>query len=367
MQSDTAEPAIEFPIARTAKMEPVVFAEEAPGSLASLQAARQHLLAEYHFFHHLFDNAPGLMCVLRGPQHIFEFVNRAWTELIDREVIGMPVREALHELRGQGLMRLLDTVYETGKAYTGRGLSFSLPRQGESQPLERYLDLTYQPIFDSNGQVSGIFISGIDVTDRILAQEQQRLLMDELNHRVKNMLATVCAIAGNTLRSSRDKSDFVDTFQSRLMALSRTHNALTQGQWQGADLHGLLEAEFEPYGIGQRVILTGDILRLTPRCTLSLGMVFHELAINAVKYGALSVPVGRLDIQWQRLTEPGTPLVLDWRESGGPAAMPPKRRGFGSRLIERSITRELQGALTVEYGADGLHYRIVLPTEAFHA
>lgn len=371
MDIETAFPGSETTIARTAKMEPVVFAEEMPGSLASLQAASQHLAAEYDFFHHLFDNAPGLMCVLRGPQHIFEFVNRAWADLIDRDVIGMPVREALHEIRGQGLIRLLDTVYESGRAYTGRGLSFALPRRGESQPVERYLDLTYQPIFDGNRQVSGIFVSGMDATDRILAQDQQRLLMDELNHRVKNMLATVCAIAGNTLRSSQDNSDFVETFQSRLMALSRTHNALTHGQWQGAGLHDLLAAEFEPYGIGQRVILAGDDLRLTPRCALSLGMVFHELAINAVKYGALSVAAGRLDIQWQRLSQhaadAGSPLVLDWRESGGPAVTPPKRRGFGSRLIERSIIRELQGALTVEYGADGLHYRMVLPVEAFHA
>lgn len=367
MQIDTALAGTEPSIARTAKMDPVVFAEEPPGSLAALQATSQHLLAEYDFFHNLFDNAPGLMCVLRGPQHIFEFVNRAWTELVERDVIGIPVGEALHEIRGHSLIHLLDTVYASGRAYTGRGLSFSLPLRGDSQPIERYLDLTYQPIFDSNGQVSGIFISGMDATDRILAQEQQRLLMDELNHRVKNMLATVYAIAGNTLRASQDTSDFVETFQSRLMALSRTHNALTQGQWQGADLHDLLEAEFEPYGIGQRVILDGDALRLTPRCALSLGMVFHELATNAAKYGALSVPEARLDIRWQRLAEADSPLVLDWRESGGPAVLPPRRQGFGSRLIDRSITRELHGALTVEYGADGLHYHIILPVEAFHA
>lgn len=367
MQIDTALAATEPSIARNAKMEPVVFAEEPPGSLAALQAARQHLLAEYDFFHNLFDNAPGLMCVLRGPQHIFEFVNRAWTDLVERDVIGIPVSEALHEIRGHSLIRLLDTVYASGKVYTGRGLSFSLPRRDETHMVERYLDLTYQPIFDSSGQVSGIFISGMDATDRILAQEQQRLLMDELNHRVKNMLATVCAIARNTSRGSRDSGDFVETFQSRLMALSRTHNALTHGQWQGADLHDLLQAEFEPYGIGQRVLLSGGVLRLTPRSALSLGMVFHELATNAAKYGALSVPEARLDIRWQRLAEPDSPLVLDWRENGGPAVQPPRRQGFGSRLIERSITQELHGALTVEYGADGLHYRIVLPVEAFHA
>lgn len=367
MEIDTAFPALDPPIARTAQMEPIVFAEETPGSLAALQATSQHLLAEYNFFHNLFDNAPGLMCVLRGPQHIFEFVNRAWIELVERDVIGRPVREALHEIRGQGLIGLLDTVYDSGKPYTGRGLSVSLRGRSDDPPVQRYLDLTYQPIFDGDGRVSGIFVSGMDVTDRILAHEQQRLLMDELNHRVKNMLATVSAIADNTLRNSQGESDFVETFQSRLMALSRTHTALTQGQWQGADLHGLLEAEFEPYGIGQRVILTGERLQLTPHSTLSLGMVFHELAINAAKYGALLAPDGQLDIQWQRLTETNSPLVLDWRESGGPAALPPKRRGFGSRLVERSVTRDLHGALTVEYGADGLHYRIVLPAEAFHA
>jgi len=365
MEIGTAIPAPESPIARAAKMEPVVFAEEIPGSLASLQATSQHLLAEYNFFHNLFDNAPGLMCVLRGPQHIFEFVNRAWSELIDREVIGMPVREALHDIQGQGLIRLLDTVYDSGRPYTGRGLGFALPRRGDRQPVERYLDLTYQPIRDGDGAISGIFVSGVDATDRILAQEQQRLLMDELNHRVKNTLATVCAIAGNTLRGSQSSEDFVETFQSRLMSLSRTHNALTHGQWQGADLQALLEAEFEPYGLNQRVTLTGSTIRLTPRSALSLGMVFHELTINAAKYGALSIPDGQLDIRWHRLPDAGSPLVLDWRESGGPPALPPRRKGFGSRLIERSVAQELHGALTIEYGSGGLSHRMVLPPQAF--
>lgn len=349
-------------IARTAEMEPVVFAEDIPGSLEALQVKSQILLAEYNFFQNLFENAPGLMCVLRGPQHIFEFVNRAWMTLVDRDVIGMPVSEALRDIRGQGHIRLLDTVYASGTSYTGKGLGFALTPRGASEPVQRYLYLTYQPIFDSSGTVSGIFVSGIDVTDRILAQEQQRLLMDELNHRVKNMLATICAIASNTLRGTKEPKDFVDTFQSRLMALSRTHNILTLGQWQSADMRSLLEAEFEPYGLGRRVILSGEDWQLTPRTALSLGMVFHELAINAAKYGALSDGIGRLDIRWQRLSDPESPLVIEWQESNGPPATPSSHRGFGSRLIERSIARELSGALTIEYGATGLTYRIVLPS-----
>lgn len=347
-------------------MEPVLFDEQPPEALATLQAQSRMLLAECNFLQHLFLNAPGLMCVLRGPEHIFELANTAWLELLGgREVIGRPIREVLPEISGQGHVALLDNVFHNGAPFAGSGMRLALPRLGDNPPLERYFDFTFQPILGSDG-VTGVFISGIDVTDRILAQEQHRLLMDELNHRVKNMLATVRAIATNTLRTTFSPEHFVSIFQSRLMALVRTHNALTQGQWQGADLCGLLRAELEPYSKPQ-IVLTGEPYRLTPRAALSLGMVFHELAINAAKYGALSAPEGRLEIRWQLQPREGdhpARLVIEWCETGGPALeAPPKRRGFGSRLIERSIVKELHGTRQLDYRAQGLVCELSLPQQ----
>lgn len=349
-------------------MEPVLFDEQPPDAVATLQAQSEILLAECNFFQHLFLNAPGLMCVLRGPEHIFELANTAWLDLMgSREIIGMPIREALPEIRGQGHVKLLDTVFESATPFIGCGMRLVLSRPDDSAAVERYFDFTFQPILNPEARVTGIFVSGIDVTDRILAQEQQRLLMDELNHRVKNMLATVRAIATNTLRTNPSPEHFVVAFQSRLMALVRTHNALTHGQWQGADLGSLLRAELEPYGKPQ-ILLDGDTIRLTPRAALSLGMVFHELAINAAKYGALSARDGRLEIRWHR--EAGTDsqtaarLTVEWLEAGGPVPLPtPKRRGFGSRLIERSIVKELHGTYCLDYRPTGLVCQLSLPQQ----
>lgn len=303
----------------------------------------------------LFMQAPSFMAVLRGPDHRFDLVNNAYSQLIGwREVVGLPLRDALPEVVEQGFVALLDKVRASGEAFVGREIKVVLQR-GQDGPLEeRFLDFIYQPIVEPDGSVSGILVEGSDVTDKVMAGEQQRLLLDELNHRVKNTLATVQAIARQTLRTAQTPEAFAAAFEARLLALSQTHNALTDSQWAGAGLRPILVQELAPYD-PSRIVMDGPDVKLPARLALSLGMVFHELATNAAKYGALSNDTGRLLLTW-RMPTPGA-LAFEWREDGGPPVAQPARRGFGSRLIERSIAGELRGEVEIDYAATGLACR----------
>ncbi|MBI1685984.1 sensor histidine kinase [Caulobacter hibisci] len=305
----------------------------------------------------LFMQAPSFMGVLRGPDHRIDLVNNAYSQLIGwREVLGLPLREALPEVVDQGFIALLDKVSASGEAFVGREIKVALQRTPDGPLEDRFLDFIYQPIVEPDGSVSGVLVEGSDVTDKVLAGEQQRLLLDELNHRVKNTLATVQAIARQTLRGVQTPATFVRAFEARLLALSQTHNALTDSQWAGAGLRQILAQELAPYDPG-RIAMDGPDVNLPARVALSLGMVFHELATNAAKYGALSVEAGRLHLSWS--VAAGL-LAFEWREAGGPPVMPPTRHGFGSRLIDRSIGGELRGQVAIDYAEAGLACRFTV-------
>lgn len=186
------------------------------------------------------------------------------------------------------------------------------------------------------------------------AREHQRLLLNELNHRVKNTLSTVQSITLQTARQTGAPEAFVTAFEGRLLALSKTHSALMNEEWEGADLRQVLENELAHYG-DDRFVLDGPAVTLPPRAALALGLVIHELATNASKYGALSSPNGRITVTWSLETGESDPkLRLDWTERGGPKVEPPKRLGFGSRLIERSMVGELAGKVSTTFAEEGL-------------
>jgi two-component sensor histidine kinase len=228
-------------------------------------------------------------------------------------------------------------------------------------PRNRHLDFIYQPIIGADGGVAGIFVEGQDVTEAFQAQAKQQLLLDELNHRVKNTLATVQAVVGQTLRADRQPEDFAAHLQARLKALSQTHDALTGSRWQGAALRSMLQTEFAPFAPG-RIDLIGEDVVLPPQSALPLGMVFHELATNAAKYGALSVAEGRVSVTWSLSETPAGPaLTLDWVESGGPPVAAPTRLGFGARLIERTLAGELGGSASLDYQVEGLRCTLKAP------
>lgn len=198
-------------------------------------------------------------------------------------------------------------------------------------------------------------------------QEHQELLLNELNHRVKNMLATVQSIAMQTLNDTHPASIERDDFLSRLFALANVHDLLSQEDWTGADLRQVLTTALAPYGNPSdgRFVLVGPELQMTPRTTLTLGMAFHELATNASKYGALSQPAGQLHVEWAQIESgSGVGARICWKELRGPPVLPPKHRGFGSILIERGVPHELRGNVTLDYEPEGLACTIEFPLDA---
>jgi len=217
------------------------------------------------------------------------------------------------------------------------------------------------------GEVVGAINMLVDMTERKRAEDEQRTLIDELNHRVKNTLATVQSIAAQTMRSTPE--NFARNFESRLMALSAAHNLLTRRRWAGVGLVELLESQLAAHGCHEgRVQLDGPEIMLDPRVGVLLGMLVHELATNAAKYGALSRPEGSVRLSWAVAPGPdglsqagGQRLQLLWQEQGGPAVEPPSRKGFGTRLLERSAKLDLRGRCDLRFEPAGVRCRIDIP------
>jgi PAS domain S-box-containing protein len=446
--------------------------------------ARAAVKAEKDRFDELFQQAPSFMALLRGPDHVIEFANPGYMRLIGyRDVIGKPVREALPEVEGQGYFELLDEGYRTGRAFSGFSSPVWMPRTPNGQPEERFVDFVYQPITGADGAISGIFVEGHDVTERVhgekelrasegryrqiinsatdyaiiasdvhgrvtswnegarrllgwteeemlgqpvdyfftpedviarqplkemkaalaegrgiderwhqrksgerfwasgeltplkddagtiigfvkvmrdrtehrRAEEHQKLLINELNHRVKNTLATIQSLANQTFRGELQEATTRLTFEGRLFALAVAHDVLTREHWEGAGLQEIVSDALKPYsqeGV-ERFDIKGPELRLSPQMALAIAMALHELATNAVKYGSLSVPSGRVSIEWN-ITPDAKTFTLRWEEQGGPTVTKPTRKGFGSRLIERSLAMELGGQVRLTYEPTGL-------------
>lgn len=189
-------------------------------------------------------------------------------------------------------------------------------------------------------------------------QEHLRLMVNELNHRVKNTLATIQSIAALTLRGDEDPARAREMLTSRLMALSKAHDVLTDEQWSGADLREIAAQAAAPHqspGGKTRIALQGPAVRLPPKSAIAVALALHELATNAAKYGALSVEEGRVDLTWTLCAHDDRhDLVIVWRERGGPPVSPPRRTGFGTRLIERGLASDLHGKVTLEYPPEGV-------------
>ncbi len=202
-----------------------------------------------------------------------------------------------------------------------------------------------------------------DITDRKNSEKHQELLVGELSHRVKNTLAVVQSIAAQTQRHSNSLESFGEAFQGRLQALAGANDAVIDGSWKGVTLRHIIQRALRPFGIdGQIALAEGPVLDLRPQASLALAMILHELATNAVKYGALSVPAGIVEIAWRMNSGKGKPIVIEWAESGGPAVKATSHRGQGTRFIERSIAYELKGNATIEFGREGLRAMLSFPS-----
>lgn len=211
----------------------------------------------------------------------------------------------------------------------------------------------------------------LDITDHKRAEERLRLLINELNHRVKNTLATVQSLAAQSFSrlDCRDNGELTSArgaFEARLFALARGHDVLTRENWAGASLKEVIGQSLAPYrehpAECSRIRVEGPDLRIAPPMALSLSMALHELCTNALKYGALSAPGGGIRISWSTLpVSTGRRLIMRWEENGGPPVSPPTRKGFGSRLIQNGLARELNGTVRLVYEPQGVACEIDVP------
>jgi len=226
--------------------------------------------------------------------------------------------------------------------------------------------LFVNPVFDGKGKIIQYFASFVDLTKHKQEQAHAKMLIDELNHRVKNTLATVQAIVRQALRTDADRQTLRQMIKSRLSSLSRSHDLLTREKWKSAGLHEIIHATLAPFKSGdahaERFIISGEPMRFAPKAALDLCIVFNELATNAVKYGALSRVGGKVHIDWKIEPSPqGAQLLLTWRELGGPVVKAPTHRGFGSRVIERGLAHELHGTGHLDYRPEGLVCAMTIP------
>ncbi|MDO9383630.1 MAG: PAS domain-containing protein [Hyphomicrobiaceae bacterium] len=221
---------------------------------------------------------------------------------------------------------------------------------------DRWVRMSATPIFGDEDHVTGALVVVADIHGEKRDMARRTLLINELNHRVKNTLASVQSIASQTFRASAVTKDNLEAFEERLLALSNAHNLLTNELWEGADLKQLVAIVLEPHDPGAgRLVTSGPSVRLKPAAALAFAMALHELATNAVKYGAFSVPGGNVHLTWQLEPVPeGRRLRVKWMERGGPPVATPERKGFGTRLIERSLAFELGSETTVQYDPLGV-------------
>ena len=236
--------------------------------------------------------------------------------------------------------------------------------------MMRWFDFHIEPLHGAGGSVVGLTCAAVDITERKEGEAHLRLLMRELTHRSKNLLAVVQAMARQTARHAGSIDSFLDQFSARLQAVATSHDLLIQESWYGVSLAELVRSQLGHYlnRSGSQVSIDGQAVILKPEVAQNLGLALHELATNAAKYGALSVPTGKVSINWQRLVQPkGEGVQIVWAESGGPSVSPPERRGFGSLVIERNLARSLEAQVDLAFAPDGVTCRIVIPESQLSA
>jgi PAS domain S-box-containing protein len=222
------------------------------------------------------------------------------------------------------------------------------------------------PVKNDNGDLVQYFLSFHDITENKKAQREAHFLIDELNHRVKNTLATVQSIVSIAFRNHAEPAAIRAALESRLFALSRSHDLLNRVQWKEAGLADVIHAALEPFesqdGLAARLISKGENIRVSPKITLALSIALNELATNAVKYGALSNDTGSVLVEWFLDPTPDHPqLTVFWQERNGPPVRPPLHNGFGSQVIERGTQLELQAEVQLEYRPEGVACTFHIP------
>ena len=305
----------------------------------------------------------GLTAILDGIGEGFYAVDRDWRFMLFNEEAAKYFRRAPADVIGRVLWETFPGSRETelGRLFLQVMASRETIRAETESVIFRGRFLSYRlfPLGDGMGVVFR------DITDRKRAEEQRDLLVNELEHRVKNTLSIVQSIAAQTFRNSGVDAAVQRAFEARLITLGNVHGVLTRRGWDSADLHDVVSSALRPHAAldRERFSVAGPALRLGPKSAVALSMAVHELCTNAIKYGALSAESGHVDIEWH---EQGARLQWQWREGGGPPVAPPARTGFGSRMIERALAMQLSGTVTIDYRTSGLVCTIDAPMTAIN-
>jgi two-component sensor histidine kinase len=284
---------------------------------------------------------------------------------VEQQTLDAPIWRLVAQLLAMGaVLAFLSAIL----AYLfGRRISAALERLSVSAATLARGGLAF-PIRSPITEVNAVNATLLEASGERKRHEQtQALMVRELHHRVKNTLATVQAVVSATARNARTIDELRDTVTERIVSLARTHTLLVNNDWGGAPLRAILEAELTAYDDPERprVRLEGEDIHVPDDIALATGMTVHEFTTNAAKYGALSAPGGSLLVRWGVEGEADRrTLVIEWHEHGGPAVAPPTRKGFGSQLIERVVTRQLQGEVRTAFEPDGLKARIAFPLAA---
>ncbi len=271
---------------------------------------------------------------------------------------GRPLSDIVSQLNYPGLRDDVRVVLDTLEP---------LERRVTRHDGSKHYIMRVLPYRAQDSAVDGTLVTFVDVTSIVQAEQHQRLLVDELNHRVKNMLTVVISLASQTLRRAQTMEQFSEAFMGRVKALTASYSLLSQANWTDISLLEVLVEETRPFLSRDRnnIVFQGPKVWLSPQGALALGMAIHELVTNAVKYGALSVPQGKVTVNWQIDREAqDTEFLLQWIESGGPPVSPPTVRGFGTSLIERGFAHELSGSATIRFEPAGIRASLRAPLGA---
>jgi PAS domain S-box-containing protein len=302
-------------------------------------------------FRAMADAAPVMVWVTE-PDGTCTFLSRSWYEATGQTpetALGLGWLDAVHP---DDRDRTRQTFLRANERHERFELEYRL-RQ-ESGDYRWAID-SARPRFDAEGGFLGYIGSVIDIDARKKAEEHRQLLVEELNHRVKNTLAIVQGLARQTFKGRQVPAEVRKVFEGRLAALAAAHGLLTRTNWQKAMLDELTDESMHACGPNRsRISFEGPAVVLEPKQAVTIALAFHELCTNAMKYGALSNDTGRISIAWQTLRAPEPKLSLVWRERDGPAVLPPKHRGFGLRMIEQALAQDLGGEVSMDFDKGGL-------------
>lgn len=312
-------------------------------------------------FEALFQSMPTPFMVLDKDLR-FVAMNRAYLAMTSRskdDLAGVFVFDAFPETgERQDAIRRPFMLALAGQENTVKRNVFAIDRPGVGRQ-DVYWDVHHTPVCDVDGKVVAVLQYALDVSAEIAAERMRDVISQEYDHRVRNMMTKISAIARQTARFNAETSEFLSEFERRIGAMARTHELLINGGWEQLGLRALIDGELEAYADKGQTQVTGDDVILSSRVGQALGMALHELAINAAKYGALSHTDGRLSVCWKLTSDHG--IMLHWHETGVAIAATDTPSGFGTTIIDRVLPLETDGSVTREITSAGLTCTIVIP------